>query len=438
MQNSSSGGDRNRNSNSRSRGGSRSGSRSGGGGDRNRRSGSRSGGDSRRDGGSRSESSSSRPPRGSRSFDNEPEIIRRSTAPKPTGFQKFIKIITFGLVDLAAKKPAPKKPVPKSSSERSSAKSGDKPEKRERRAPLLVEPTTPRLYVGNLSYDATGEDLTTLFSAYGTVAEAAIVTQPGSSRSKGFAFVEMGSVEEAKAAAAALNDKDFQGRQMLVTGAKSEGRTEGERAPRAPREGRSGEGRSEGRSGEGRSEGRSREGRSEGRGRGERGRSGDRDLIEKPTRQVKPLQIEVVTSPSLTVTHLNAEASEIDLTDLFAGIGTIQHREETSAEGAVTKTVRVDLADTAEAQKAVELLDGKSFMGHQIRVTGVKDGNFSAPASPAVTEQVEAVEAAEVVEKVETVEAVEAEALVETVEAPATEEIVEIADVTEEPENQQA
>jgi len=146
MQNSSSGGDRNRNSNSRSRGGSRSGSRSGGG-DRNRRSGSRSGDDPRRDGGSRGESSNSRPPRGSRSFDKEPEIIRRSTAPKLTGFQKFIKIITFGLVDLAAKKPAPKKPAPKSSSERSSAKSGDKPEKRERRAPLLVEPTTPRLYV---------------------------------------------------------------------------------------------------------------------------------------------------------------------------------------------------------------------------------------------------------------------------------------------------
>jgi hypothetical protein len=420
MQNSSSGGDRNRNSNSRSRGG----SRSEGSGDRNRRSSSRSGGRPRRDGGSRGESSSSRPPRGSRSFDNEPEIIRRSSAPRPTGFQKFIRIITFGLVDLAAKKPAPKKPGPKSSSERSSSKSGDKPEKRERRAPLLVEPTTPRLYVGNLSYDATGEDLTTLFSAYGTVAEAAIVTQPGSSRSKGFAFVEMGSVEEAKAAAAALNDKDFQGRQMLVTGAKSEGRTEGERAPRAPREGRS--------------EGRSREGRSEGRGRGERGRGGDRDLIEKPTRQVKPLRIEVVTSPSLTVTHLNADASEIDLTDLFAGIGTIQHREETSAEGSVTRTVRVDLADTAEAQKAVELLDGKCFMGHQIRVTGVKDGNFAAPAGPAVTEKGEAVETAEVVENVESVETVEAEALVETVEAPATEEIAEIADVIKETENQQA
>ena len=357
MQNSSSGGNRNRNNSSRPR--------SGGGDRNNRRSGSRSGEGQRDRGprreGSRSEASSSRPPRGGRIRDNEPEIIRRSTAPRPTGFQKFIKIITFGLVDLTKKKPTPSPRAPRSAAP-------EKREKRERREPLLVEPTTPRLYVGNLSYDATDADLSALFSTYGTVTEATIVMQPGSSRSKGFAFVEMGSVEEAKAAAAALNDKDFQGRQMLVTGAKSEGRGgDGER-PQRTGEGRSGEGRSgEGRSSEGR-------GRNERGGRGEKsGRGGDRDLIEKPTRQVKALDIEVVSSPSLNVTNLNAEASEIDITDLFAGIGTIQHREDTSsAEGAVTKNLRVDLADIVEAQKAVELLDGKSFMGHQIRVSGVK------------------------------------------------------------------
>lgn len=357
MQNSSSGGNRNRNNSSRPR--------SGGGDRNNRRSGSRSGEGQRDRGprreGSRSEASSSRPPRGGRIRDNEPEIIRRSTAPRPTGFQKFIKIITFGLVDLTKKKPTPSPRAPRSAAP-------EKREKRERREPLLVEPTTPRLYVGNLSYDATDADLSALFSTYGTVTEATIVMQPGSSRSKGFAFVEMGSVEEAKAAAAALNDKDFQGRQMLVTGAKSEGRGgDGER-PQRTGEGRSSEGRSsEGRSSEGR-------GRNERGGRGEKsGRGGDRDLIEKPTRQVKALDIEVVSSPSLNVTNLNAEASEIDITDLFAGIGTIQHREDTSsAEGAVTKNLRVDLADIVEAQKAVELLDGKSFMGHQIRVSGVK------------------------------------------------------------------
>lgn len=374
MQNSSSGGDRNRNRSSRPRNGSRSGE-----GDRNRRGGSRER-DSRRDA-SRREAASSRPPRGSRSFDDEPEIIRRRTTPRPTGFQKFIKIITFGLVDLAAPKASPAKPSPAKSGGRDgeNRESGKREGgKRERRAPLLVEPTTPRLYVGNLSYDTTSEDLAALFSPHGTVAEAAVVTQAGSSRSKGFAFVEMGSVDEAKAAAAALNDKDFQGRQILVTGAKSEGRTEG---------------RGDSREGGGssrppRGEGRSREGRSGsggGRGRGERGRGGDRDLIEKPNRQVKPLEIEVVTSPSLRVDKLNAEASATDITDLFAGIGTIRHQEETTVEGAVTKSLRVDLADTAEAQKAVELLDGKCFMGHQIRVTGAKGENSLATADAETT-----------------------------------------------------
>ena len=173
----------------------------------------------------------------------------------------------------------------------------------------------------------------------------------------------MSSVEEAKAASSALNDKDFQGRQMLVTGAKSEGRSErgeGERSrERAPRSG----GRGEERRSDGRGKG----------GRGERGRSGERDEIEKPSRQVKPLQIEVVTSPSLNVVSLNAEATDLDVSDLFSGIGTIVLNEEAGANGdGLTKNLRIDLTDTAEAQKAVELLDGKCFMGHQIRVTGVK------------------------------------------------------------------
>ncbi len=290
--------------------------------------------------------------------DQEPEIIRRRTAPRETGLQKLVRIITFGLVDLTKKKPAPK-------GSRSEGRR-EKTERRERREPVLVDPTSARLYVGNLSYDATSEDLSQLFGDYGSVVEAAIVTQPGSGRSKGFAFVEMSSIEEAKAASTALHDKDFQGRKMLVTGAKSESRSgQGERPSRS---GGREEGRGERRSGERRS--------GEGRGRGERperGRGGDRDLIEKPARQVQPPTIEVVTSPSLLVGQLNADASEIDIVDLFSGIGTIQSREERGiAAGGLTKNLRIDLADTAEAQKAVELLDGKFFMGHQIRVTGVK------------------------------------------------------------------
>ncbi len=346
-------------SRSGSRGGSRSGSRDGEG-SRNRR----SGGGSRESGPRKDgEPSSSRPPRGSGRREHENEIIARNTGPRPTGFQKFVKFITFGLVDLAAKKPSAPRTSTRPPRESSSTA------KRERRAPLIVEPTTPRLYVGNLSYDVSSEDLSALFSAHGTVVEAAIVTQPGSDRSKGFAFVEMGSVNEAKAASSALNDKEFQGRQMLVTGAKSEGRAESRAEGRSDGEGsrergpRSGGRSDDRRSGEGR-------GRS---GRGERTRSGDRDEIEKPSRQVKPLQIEVVTSPSLNVVSLNAEATELDVADLFTGIGTIVLKEDAGSSGdGLTKTLRIDLADTTEAQKAVELLDGKSFMGHQIRVTGVK------------------------------------------------------------------
>jgi RNA recognition motif-containing protein len=274
--------------------------------------------------------------------------------------------------------PTAKKTIPGSSSKPTRepreprAPRGDKEEsgvKRERRAPLYVEPTTPRLYIGNLSYDVTNADLEVLFAAHGSVVEAAVVTQSGSDKSKGFAFVEMGSVEEAKAAAAALNDHEVQGRKMLVTGAKSEGREEnpagrGERGPRAERGERGprperGE-RSGGRGGER-------------GGRGGRSRGGDFDEIDKPSRQVRPLVIETITSPSLNVTNLNAEASDVDITDLFAGIGSIVNREETGpGKDERTKNHRIDLADTAEAQKAVELLHGKCFMGHEIAVTGVK------------------------------------------------------------------
>jgi len=284
--------------------------------------------------------------------------------PKLTAFQKFIKIVTFGLVDPAPKAPAkparesrpPREPrQPREARASGSDESAEKP-KRERRAPVYVEPTTPRLYVGNLSYDVTNADLEILFAAHGSVVEASVVTQPGSDRSKGFAFVEMGSVEEAKSAAAALNDHEVQGRKMLVTGAKSEGRVE-DKAP-APRRER----------GERKDRGERRE-----RERGGRSRGGDFDEIDKPTRQVRPLVIETVTSSSLNVTNVNAEAGDVDLADLFAGIGNIVHREETGpGKDERTKNHRIDLADVAEAQKAVELLHGKCFMGHEISVTGAK------------------------------------------------------------------
>jgi RNA recognition motif. (a.k.a. RRM, RBD, or RNP domain) len=89
------------------------------------------------------------------------------------------------------------------------------------RRPESVEVTTPRLYVGNLSFDATESDLFELFNGVGAVQNAEVVTYKHNDRSKGFAFVQMLTVEEAKRAVQELHDKDFLGRKLVVSGAKS-------------------------------------------------------------------------------------------------------------------------------------------------------------------------------------------------------------------------
>lgn len=91
---------------------------------------------------------------------------------------------------------------------------------RESRKPEAVEVTTPRLYVGNLSYDATESDLFELFSGVGTVANVEIISNKHTERSKGFGFVQMNSVAEAKRAVEELHDKDYMGRKLVVSGAK--------------------------------------------------------------------------------------------------------------------------------------------------------------------------------------------------------------------------
>jgi len=89
------------------------------------------------------------------------------------------------------------------------------------RKPESVAVTTPRLYVGNLSFEATESDLFELFNGVGSVQNAEVVTYKHNQRSKGFAFVQMNTVEEAKRAVEELHDKDFLGRKLVVSGAKS-------------------------------------------------------------------------------------------------------------------------------------------------------------------------------------------------------------------------
>ena len=73
------------------------------------------------------------------------------------------------------------------------------------------------MYVSNLSFQLQEDDLRNLFSAYGEVNSAKIITDRETGRSRGFGFVEMDSDEEANNAMAGLNNRELEGRAISVT-----------------------------------------------------------------------------------------------------------------------------------------------------------------------------------------------------------------------------
>jgi RNA recognition motif-containing protein len=94
-----------------------------------------------------------------------------------------------------------------------------------------------KIYVGGLPYSATEPQLNGLFATHGTVESARVITDKFTGQSRGFGFVEMSTAEEAKAAIAALNGTQMDGRTLTVNEAK-------------PQEPRSGGGSFGGRSGD--------------------------------------------------------------------------------------------------------------------------------------------------------------------------------------------
>lgn len=176
-------------------------------------------------------------------------------APKPTFFERLLSILTFGLLGKkATPAPAPRKdrgprenrgPREDRGPRENREPRGDRPQRQDRersesgsgprrerfgdeparapREPRQVDVTSPRLYVGNLDYEATEADLEELFRGVGAVVTAEIVTNQRNQTSKGFGFVEMSHIDEARRAVQILHDKDFMGRKLLVTGAKSAG-----------------------------------------------------------------------------------------------------------------------------------------------------------------------------------------------------------------------
>lgn len=87
-----------------------------------------------------------------------------------------------------------------------------------------------RLFVGNLTFTTTEDDLKNLFSPAGTIVDIKVVTDRETGRSRGFAFVEMSSAAEASQAISQLNGRDVEGRTIKVNEAE-------ERGSRAPRSG---------------------------------------------------------------------------------------------------------------------------------------------------------------------------------------------------------
>jgi len=83
------------------------------------------------------------------------------------------------------------------------------------------------IYVGNLSYDTDDASLRAAFEAHGEVTSAQVISDRDTGRSRGFGFVEMPSDEEARAAIAALDGTDLQGRSLKVNEARPRGERRG-------------------------------------------------------------------------------------------------------------------------------------------------------------------------------------------------------------------
>ena len=77
-----------------------------------------------------------------------------------------------------------------------------------------------KIYIGNMSYNTTEEQLRETFGAFGEVSDVNVITDRETGRARGFAFVEMSNSDEANAAIAELNGKEVDGRQLTVSEAR--------------------------------------------------------------------------------------------------------------------------------------------------------------------------------------------------------------------------
>jgi hypothetical protein len=159
-----------------------------------------------------------------------PQSTSQKTAPL-SWWQRFL--IAIGFKKQPGTKPAPQRsaqaqatPSRKQEAPRANTRVARTPDSETapgKAAPPQGVVDSPRLYVGNLSYDATESDLEDLFKGFGSVRSVEIVYNRRTHVSKGYAFVELHHLDDAKRAVEVLHDQPFMGRKLIVNSAKSRG-----------------------------------------------------------------------------------------------------------------------------------------------------------------------------------------------------------------------
>lgn len=168
---------------------------------------------------------------------------QETPAPKPGLLQRILGFFGFGKKKDAARKENNKsenrKPKQNVRVAKGRSNQGGNPAARQekRRRPASVAPTrNARLYVGNLSYEASEAELEDLFKGFGNVRSVEIIYNTRTYKSKGYAFVEMQMLDDARRAAEVLHGQPFMGRELMVSAAseRSETPDKEEASPEAP------------------------------------------------------------------------------------------------------------------------------------------------------------------------------------------------------------
>ena len=153
---------------------------------------------------------------------------------KPSLLERILRFFGFRKKDtpekVAQKNEKKATPPQKVRVAKANTKGGNPAAKGSRRATSTPPTRNARLYGGNLSYEANESELEDLFKGFGNVKSVDIIYNPRTYKSKGYAFVEMYQLEDARKAAEVLHGQPFMGRELMVSAA-SERPEQAETAP---------------------------------------------------------------------------------------------------------------------------------------------------------------------------------------------------------------